>query len=210
LRAAIAAGWKTIPARLREADDRLVAELAIVENLQRKDLNAIEKALSFRRYIDQHSCTQDDLARRLKMDRSTIANLMRLLELPSAVQDALRDGQISAGHARALLPLGDESEQIDFSKRIHSEGISVREIERLVSERISRDGLAIGFNTARPRVRNPNVEVLEQEIKMALGTKVKIRSANGKGSIVVYFNNHDEFERLRAALKVSLAARQAA
>ena len=82
LRAAIKANWKTIPAQIREADDRLVAELAIVENLQRKDLNAVEKALSFRRYIDQHQCTQEELAQRLKVDRSTIANLIRLLELP--------------------------------------------------------------------------------------------------------------------------------
>ena len=84
LRAAKHAGWTTIPARVREADDRLVAELAIVENLQRKDLNPVEKALSFKRYLDEHRCTQDDLARRLKIDRSTIANLMRLLELPGS------------------------------------------------------------------------------------------------------------------------------
>ena len=83
LRAAIHAGWDKIPARVREADDRLVAELAIVENLQRQDLNPIEKALSFQRYIHEHDCTQEDLAHRLKIDRSTIANLMRLIELPS-------------------------------------------------------------------------------------------------------------------------------
>ena len=103
LRAAKHAGWTTIPARVREADDRLVAELAIVENLQRKDLNPIEKALSFKRYLDEHHCTQDDLARRLKIDRSTIANLMRLLELPGCILDSLRHGTITAGHARALL-----------------------------------------------------------------------------------------------------------
>ena len=102
LRAAIKAGWSTIAARLRIADDRLVAELAIVENLQRKDLNPIEKALSFRRYLDEHKCTQEDLAGRLKIDRSTIANLMRLLELPDPVLDAIRNENISAGHARAL------------------------------------------------------------------------------------------------------------
>ncbi|MCA9144559.1 MAG: ParB/RepB/Spo0J family partition protein, partial [Planctomycetales bacterium] len=85
LRAAIKAGWSTVPARVREADDRLVAELAIVENLQRKDLNPIEKAMSFKRYLDEHHCTQEDLAQRLKIDRSTIANLMRLLELPHGV-----------------------------------------------------------------------------------------------------------------------------
>ena len=106
LRAAIQANWQTIPARVRTADDRLVAELAIVENLQRKDLNPIEKAMSFRRYIDEHQCTQEDLASRLKIDRSTLANLMRLLELPRQIQDSLNGSEISAGHARALLSIG--------------------------------------------------------------------------------------------------------
>jgi ParB family chromosome partitioning protein len=132
LRAARHAGWTTIPARVRDADDRLVAELAIVENLQRKDLNPVEKALSFKRYLDEHRCTQDDLARRLKIDRSTIANLMRLLELPGSILDGLQRGTITAGHARALLPLGDEHEQVAFAARIEKQGLSVRDVERLV------------------------------------------------------------------------------
>ncbi|MGE3775821.1 MAG: ParB/RepB/Spo0J family partition protein, partial [Pirellulaceae bacterium] len=136
LRAAIRAGWSSVPARVRQADDRLVAELAIVENLQRKDLNPIEKALSFKRYLDEHRCTQDDLAQRLKIDRSTIANLVRLLELPAGVLEAIRRGELSAGHARALLPLGDEREQTAFAERIRVEGMSVREVERLVAEKI--------------------------------------------------------------------------
>ncbi len=106
LRAAIQAGWDTVPARLREADDRLVAELAIVENLQRKDLNAIEKALSFKRYLEQHQCTQEDLAGRLKIDRSTIANLVRLLELPQEILTEVQQGRVTAGHARGALALG--------------------------------------------------------------------------------------------------------
>ena len=113
-----------------------MAELAIVENLQRKDLNPIEKALSFRRYIDEHSCTQEELAGRLKIDRSTLANLMRLLDLPRAVQQALGENRLSAGHARALLPLGDESAQLEFLRLIEREGMSVRATEQAVSERI--------------------------------------------------------------------------
>ena len=129
LRAAICAGWTRVPVRVREADDRLVAELAIVENLQRKDLNPIEKALSFQRYLREHQCTQDELGKRLTIDRSTIANLLRLLELPELVQEALRTGTISAGHARALLPLGEEHRQIDFCHRIRRETLSVRDVE---------------------------------------------------------------------------------
>ena len=140
LRAAIQAGWKRVPARVKDADDRLVAELAIVENLQRKDLNPIEKALSFQRYLREHNCRQEDLGKRLKIDRSTIANLLRLLELPDLVQDALRSGSISNGHARALLPLGEEREQIDFCNRIRRESLSVRDTERYVQERLRRDG----------------------------------------------------------------------
>ena len=119
-----------------EADDRQVAELAIVENLQRKDLNPLEKAASFQKYLSQYGCTQEELAGRLKLDRSTIANLIRLLELPEAVQEAIRRGKISQGHARALLPLGEEDEQIQFCQRIQREGLNVRQTEVLVQETI--------------------------------------------------------------------------
>ena len=210
LRAAIQAGWSQVPARVRQADDRLVAELAIVENLQRKDLNAIEKALSFRRYLDQHQCTQDDLGQRLKIDRSTIANLLRLLELPSRVQENLQDGTISAGHARALLPLGDEQIQIEFSQRIHREGISVRETERLVQERIELedgDGLVTNSKKSTRRKKRPrssHVASLEQQMRILLGTKVDIRqSSRGRGQIVIHFRNHEEFERLSQLIQDS-------
>lgn len=204
LRAARLAGWKTIPARLREADDRLVAELAIVENLQRRDLNPVEKALSFKRYVDEHRCTQDDLARRLKIDRSTIANLMRLLELPGSILSGLQKGSITAGHARALLPLGDEHEQVAFARRIEDEGLSVRDVERLVAEQL---GTAEPAPEILPgpgktkRTRSEQVASLEQEFRLALGTKVEIKaSARGRGKIVIHFGNHDEFDRLREQL----------
>jgi ParB family chromosome partitioning protein len=207
LRAARLAGWTTIPARLRQADDRLVAELAIVENLQRQDLNPIEKALSFKRYLDEHKCTQDDLARRLKIDRSTIANLMRLLELPPGVLDALRTGAITAGHARALLPLGDEPEQLDFCRRIVAEGLSVRDVERLVGEKLAAleasdeaDGRQ-AVTSRRARTRSEQVASLEQELRLALGTRVEIsQSGKGRGRIAIHFDSPEEFERIFAQL----------
>ncbi len=107
LRAAIKAGWSEVPVQVVEADDRQTAEIAIVENLQRKDLNPLEKAVSFQRYLETYATTQEELAQRLQIDRSTIANLIRLLELPQEVQQAVRAGAITQGHARALLPLGD-------------------------------------------------------------------------------------------------------
>lgn len=202
LRAAIQAGWKTVPVRLREADDRLVAELAIVENLQRKDLNPIEKALSFKRYLDEHRCTQDDLAKRLKIDRSTIANLMRLLELPQSILDGIRSERISAGHARALLPLGDESAQLALAEQIAAEGMSVREVERIVSERIAdEDGEelpeAAKASKSRRAKRSEQVVALEQEFRRALGTKVEILSRGSKGKIVIHFASQEDFQRIR-------------
>ncbi len=202
LRAAIKAEWQTIPARIRKADDRLVSELAIVENLQRKDLNAIEKALSFKRYIDEHRCKQEDLAQRLKIDRSTIANLIRLLELPVGIQKMLQDGTISAGHARALLPLGDEGLQESYCEKIRTEGLSVRAIEGLVSERLA-DERSHGRGQANSVARNRDrqIEALQQEMRMALGTGVKIKKgARERGQIVISFKNGDEFERLRELL----------
>lgn len=203
LRAAIKANWQTIPARIRTADDRLVSELAIVENLQRKDLNAIEKALSFRRYIDEHHCTQEELASRLKIDRSTIANMMRLLELPDAVRSAVSDGSISAGHARALLSLGDERAQLSFTDRIIAEGISVRGTETMVANHLSGDELkpASLTTTRTRRTTSGHVSQLETELKMALGTKVQIKQGTReKGQIIVHYANSGEFERLKALM----------
>ena len=162
LRAARLAGWTEVPVTIVEADERQTAELAIVENLQRKDLNALEKAASFQRYLDEYGGTQEELAGRLKLDRSTIANLIRLLELPGAVQDALRRGKITPGHARALLPLGEEREQVSFCERIQKEGLNVRQTEALVQETIAAaDGGPVGVvgsdgTVARPPRRPRN------------------------------------------------------
>ena len=197
LRAAMLAGWTKIPARVRDADDRLVAELAIVENVQRKDLNPIEKALSFRRYLEQYECTQEDLAQRLKIDRSTVANLVRLLELPEFVLQSVRKGDISAGHARALLPLGDEKAQVEFAKQIRDEGISVRATERSVAERIEAEDGPRRRSKKKSSSRSPQVAALEQEMKRALGTKVEIQQGSrNRGKIVIHFQNHAEFDRL--------------
>lgn len=201
LRATIHAGLTKIRAEIREADDRLVAELAIVENLQRKDLDAIEKAMSFRRYIDEHKCTQEDLAKRLKIDRSTIANLMRLLELPSEIQTWVQKEKLTAGHARALLPLGEEEQQVDYARRIVEESWSVRETERQVSEQLAaEDGVVTPTSSASTSNRKrttPQIAALEQQLRLALGTKAEIRqNARGRGKISISFSSPEEFERI--------------
>ena len=208
LRAAIKAGWSEVPVRVIEADDRRVAELAIVENLQRKDLNALEKAASFQDYLETYQCTQEELAARLKIDRSTVANLIRLLELPSAVQDAVRGGTITQGHARALLPLGEENEQVAFCEKIKKEGLSVRATEQQVQDQIhaaDAEPLAVisadGTRRDPQKTRNDHLLAIEQELRSTLGFKVDLRqSARGKGKVVIHFKNHDEFERLRSML----------
>lgn len=204
LRAARLAGWCDVPVQVVEADDRQMAELAIVENLQRRDLNALEKASSFQRYLEQYRCTQEELASRLKIDRSTIANLIRLLELPDSVQDAIRRGQITQGHARALLPLGDEAEQVEFCRRVQREGLSVRQTEALVQETIDQadaEPLSIVSPPESPKSKRGQPEhlaTLEQQFRSALGMKVALKqSARGRGRLVIQFRNHDEFERLR-------------
>jgi ParB family transcriptional regulator, chromosome partitioning protein len=211
LRAATKAGMEHVAAQVRDVDDRQMAELAIVENLQRKDLGPLEKAASFHHYLQTYRCTQEELAGRLKINRSTIANLIRLLELPEPVQKALREGKISQGHARALLPLGDEQEQIKFARRIVKEDLSVREVESRVKQMIHAEDAeplrVVSPDSETPeseaaeRTSDPHLTSLEVEFRAALGTRVEVKhSADGRGRIVIHFESHEEFERLRAQL----------
>ncbi len=211
LRAAIKAGWSTVPAQIRQADDRQVAELAIVENLQRKDLSPLEKAASFQDYLNRYGCTQDELAQRIQVVRSTVANLLRLLELPAEVQQSLRKEFITPGHARALLPLGEEREQIEFCDRVIREHLSVRDTEELVQQSIiqaDRPALSVAENSpsqpaepVAPRPRSQHLLSLEQQFRAHLGTKVDLRTtAKGRGKIVIHFTSEGEFERIRQLL----------
>lgn len=208
-RAANLANWQQVPVLIREVDDRELAELAIVENIQRKDLNALEKAASFQRYLQEYGCTQEDLASRVNIDRSTVANLIRLLELPEEVKSLILAGSISQGHGRALLPLGDEGEQVAFAKRISQDSLSVRATEKMVQEYIEkadREGLSVfsGEKAGQPTSfssETSHLSQLEEQLRLALGTKVDLKqSAKGKGKITIHFNNHEEFDRLREIL----------
>ena len=221
LAAARRLGWAKLPVRVLDVDDRQMSEIAIVENLQRRDLDALEKAASFKTYLAAWGCTQDELAKRLSIDRSSVTNLIRLLELPEGVQQRLRAGEISMGHARALLPLGDEHEQVKLAQRIVAEGLSVRAIEAEVQEIIRREeadetgegadleipagdaGSAGGPSApkrkpGRPATRRSSqVAAVEAQLRRALGVKVVVH-ANGRGAgrIVIPFADLDEFQRL--------------
>jgi ParB family chromosome partitioning protein len=222
LAAARKLGWAQVPARVLDVEDRQMAEIAIVENLQRRDLDALEKAASFKQYLSTWGCTQEELAKRLSIDRSHVANLIRLLELPASVQQRLREGKLSMGHARALLPLGDEDEQVRLAERVATEGLSVRAVESEIQEILRRDeagadhedddaesSAAAPSMTAsaeappkrkpgRPATRRSSqVAAVETDLRRALGVKVVVH-ANGKGAgrIVIPFANLDEFQRL--------------
>ena len=210
LRAAQAANWDRVPIQVRDVTDRQMAELAIVENVQRKDLNAIEKATSFQRYIDEYQCTQEDLAARIHVDRSTVANLIRLLELPAQVKDMVSNGEITQGHARALLPLGEEDLQIEFARRVKRDKLSVRATEETVQTQIHAlddDLLSIvtseGESKPVPvaRTRSDHLASLEQKLRTSLGAKVDIKQgARGRGRITIHFTSNEEFERLMSLL----------
>jgi ParB family chromosome partitioning protein len=207
-RAAQMANLERVPVQLREVEDREMAELAIVENVQRKDLNALEKAVSFQRYLEQYGCTQEELASRVNVDRSTVANLIRLLELPEEVKQMVGAGKIAQGHARALLPLGDEQEQCDFAQQVSRESLSVRATEQLVHDHIHQAdveplSLVDARGNARPAPRSPSQHLLQMQdqLKLALGTKVDLKqTAKGRGRITIHFKNLEEFERLRTIL----------
>jgi ParB family chromosome partitioning protein len=210
LRAAKQAGLSHVKVEVVEADDQQMAELALVENLQRRDLSPLEQAASFASYLSKWKCTQEELASRLKINRSTLANLVRLLELPETVQRALRAGTITAGHARAMLPLGDEREQLAVCQQIEKEGLSVRATEELVTELIrtaDEPQTTVTSGKPAPRAaavrgkRNDHLATLEQQLRASLGTKVDLKTtSNGQGKITVHFRNHAEFERIFAEL----------
>jgi len=209
LRATRKAGLTEVTVMLIEADDRATAELALIENIQRKDLNPLEKAESFQSYLQAHGCTQEELAERLSLDRSTISNLIRLLELPDEIQHSIRTERITQGHARALLPLGEVGDQIDFCRRIERERMSVRATEAAVAEAIAtRDEETLKLvgadGTPKEKTKPAGAEhlaALEQEIRAALGMKVKlVAGAKGKGRLTINFGSHEDFDRLRQIL----------
>jgi ParB family chromosome partitioning protein len=203
LRASVEAQLHEVPARIMELDDQRVSELAMVENLQREDLNALEKAAAFRDYLANYGGTQEELAGRLGLDRSTVSNLIRLLDLPGEVQDAVRSKKISQGHARAILGLADADGQRHACQRVIAENLSVRQTEALVATgeptpsrtRVRRDSAEPGATPNGGKA--PHVLELEQHLNTRFGTPVLIRvKSRDRGQIVIDFNSQEEFERV--------------
>ncbi len=192
-RAARAAGLDEVPAVVRDVPDEQMLELALVENLQRQDLDPIEKARSFRAYLASTGRTQAAAAERLGLDRSTVANVIRLLELPETVQAMVRRRLLAMGHARAILAVEDPKRQVRLAERVAREGLSVRQVERLASAAAPR---------RKPRGRRPakgpEVRDLEARLREALGTKVTVEpgAKPHTGRIVVEFYSREDLDRI--------------
>jgi len=195
-RAARKAGLDEIPALVRQYGDQQALVLSLVENIQRDDLNAIDKAIAYKRLVSHLNATQDEVARRIGLDRSSIANMIRLLDLPEEIQDLVRGGAIGMGHARALLSLHDEVDRLKMAERVVREGLSVRAVENLVREQAP----ALTKRRQNPR-KTPQVAALESELRGILGTKVTIRDRRGKGRILIEYYSPEEFERILELLR---------
>lgn len=200
-RAAKEAGWTEMPVHVVDFNDQKVFEAALVENLQRSDLNPIEKAQGFQDYLQRYQVTQDELAKVVGLDRSTVANLVRLLELAPAVQDAVRHGQITAGHARALLPVDAPARQCTLMQEIIAKGLSVRQVEALIKTEVPDQASPLKVADTAP-TKTAHVQQIEDELKQRLATKVAIRlKSHDKGQIVISFDSNDDFERVLTALR---------
>ncbi len=198
-RAAQLAGLKEVPAYVRIANDQAMLEMALVENIQREDLNPIEVALSYERLLEECDLTQDQLSQKISKSRSSITNHLRLLKLPAPVQAGVKKKEISMGHARAIVSAGDEATQIELYERVVAENLSVRDIEAIIR------GEAVAKKEPTPQVAKPQITEGEFTFKEHLGdqlaTKVDIKkSPNGSGKIIVNFSSDVDLNRIMELL----------
>ena len=189
-RAAQRAGLLRVPVIVRDVPDSQMLQVALIENVQRDDLNPIEEAQAYRRLTDEHEMSQETIATAVGKDRATVANYMRLLRLPVEVRNELASGGLSMGHARALVALTDEHAQRRISRDIVANGLSVRDAESLVRREVAP---AI---PPPPRRSDPNTRAAEERLKVAMGTPVRIRRKVGRGRIEIEFTNEQELQRL--------------
>jgi ParB family chromosome partitioning protein len=202
LRAAQSAGLAEVPVHVVEFDDRQVYEAALAENIQRSDLNPIEKAQGFKGYLDKFGMTQDQLGARLGIDRTSVSNLLGLLNLPDDVQDAVRLGQISLGHAKVLKGIPDVDRQSALCKQVILQKLSVHALEQLIKEQRQETGAATTREPAEKAEKTPHVASVENELRQKLAVKVEIRvRTKEKGQIVIGFESNDDFERIIGALR---------
>jgi ParB family chromosome partitioning protein len=197
LRAATRLGWEDIPAIVRDVDDRTLLTLALVENLQRADLNAVEEARGYRRLAEEFGYTHAQIAEAVGKDRTSITSLLRILQLPSAILDIVEKGQLSAGHARALVSLEDERRALSLANEAVARQLSVRELERRVREMLQPPPAKRPPQPAEPSAGAPILKRLEDELRRRLQTDARIRlSGPERGTVEISFYSADDLERL--------------
>lgn len=195
-RASQVAGLKEIPAFIRIANDQEMLEMALVENIQRQDLDAIEVAFSYQKLIEECNLTQEKMSERVGKKRSTVANYLRLLKLPAEIQLAIRTKDISMGHARALVNINDEKKQLTLSRRIVKEGLSVRQVEDIVKDRKTEER-ELQLKKGGVSDLSFSQQKIKDELTDFLKTKVQLQSnANGKGKLTIPFTSEKELERI--------------
>jgi len=197
LRAAKLLGLEEVPVIIKNVTDREALVLALVENIQREELNAIEEALGFKRLMEEFQFTQEAVAEAIGKDRSTVTNLLRLLRLPEEIQKQVADEQLSMGHARALLSLEDSGIQRKMAKVIIDRGLSVRQVEEFVKK--AHQGQNIVQSASKPK--NRDIEILEEELRKILGTKIFIKDKKGKGKLIIEYYNLDDLDRILGVLR---------
>lgn len=203
-RAAQLVGLAEVPVIVREADDRAVLEMALIENLQRENLNPIEEALGYAQLVSQFQLTQEEVAVKVGKSRAVVANAVRLLRLSPAIQGYLRDGRLSVGHAKVILGLMDDRQQKLAVERIIKDALNVRQTEGLVAKLQNRAGkLHPKTGPALPPTTDAHVADLENRLRERFGTKVQLRYSQGKGSFEVSFFSDDDLERILQILGVN-------
>lgn len=192
-RASMRLGWKEIPAVVRDVDDRTLLVLALVENLQRAQLSALEEAEGYQRLAEEFGLTQQQVADTVGKDRSTVANSLRLLQLPASVRQLLREGRLTAGHARALLGLENDRRIGELARQAVEEGWSVREVE----DQVKRTRQPSRRTGAKEKARDAGERTLEEELQRVFGTDVRIRRGRGnRGRVEIPFYGLEDFERI--------------
>jgi ParB family chromosome partitioning protein len=194
LRASKLAGLTQIPAYVRTANDQQMLEMALIENIQRENLNAIEVALSFQRMIEECNLKQEQLGERVSKNRSTVTNYLRLLKLPPTIQASIRDGALSMGHARALIGVDDPAKQLFIHQHIIKEGLSVRKVEELVRD---MQKLPVKKEGKQPEPIAYHLQKIEDDLASKFSTRVKLKvSGKGNGSIEIPFLSEDDLGRI--------------
>ena len=195
LQASRIAGLETIPAYIRTANDQQMLEMALIENIQRENLNAIEIALSYQRLLTECKLKQEELGDRVGKNRTTVNNYLRLLKLPPDIQIALRDGLLTMGHARAIITMDDVSRQLEVFKQIMKDGLSVRKVEELVRKLGKKNGEEKKPSTTKEK--NPEIVKLQEKLSSQFGTRISINAnEKNKGEIKIPFSSTDELNRI--------------